>query len=273
MLVFLMLFTLPFKGNASLATPNRQIKVLIVPGHDNEIWGSQYGNIKEANMNLALATNIYNILKEDKRFQVFITRDNNGYIKEFSDYFSSKELDIKNFKENAKKKIQIKINNGSFLEKENVKHNPVKENTSIVLYGINKWANENNIDAIIHIHFNDYPRKTKWTIGHYKGFAIYMPDKQFLNSKKSEKLAKNIYTELSRDYISSNYKKELNGLVPDQKLIAIGASNTLLANVGSVLVEYGYIYEKKFRTINSRKQAYKNMAILTANGIKNSFIP
>ncbi|MFZ3015759.1 MAG: N-acetylmuramoyl-L-alanine amidase, partial [Minisyncoccia bacterium] len=196
-----------------------------------------------------------------------------GYTKQFSNYFSENKLDIKDFKEKAKLEMKNKISDGSFIEKENVLHNPVTENTSIVLYGINKWADENKIDAVIHIHFNDYPRKTKWTVGKYKGFAIYMPDKQFLNNKKSQKIASNIYLQLSKKYTPSNYKKELGGLVPEQKLIAIGANHTLQANVGAVLVEYGYIYEKRFKTLNSRKQEYKKMAILTANGIINSFYP
>jgi len=271
-LFILILLVIPlFPIKACLYIPNEQVRILIVPGHDDQIWGSQYGNLKEANLNLKLATNIYDLLKKDQRFQVFITRDNDGYTKEFVDYFSLNKLDIKDFKENAKKEMQNKINNGNFIEKENIQHNSVKENTSIVLYGINKWANENKIDAVIHIHFNDYPRKTKWTIGKYKGFAIYFSDKQFLNTKKSEKLAKNIFAELSKKYTPSNYKKELGGLVPEQKLIAIGSNHTLLSNTGSVLVEYGYIYEKKFRTNSSRSESCKDMAILTVDGIKNSF--
>lgn len=270
-LFLLILFTTPiFYIDASLATSNKQIRILIVPGHDDKIWGSQYGNLKEADMNLVLATQIKDLLKKDKRFKVFITRDNKGYTKEFADYFSSEESDIKNFKENAKKEMKDKISEGSFIEKENILHNPVAENTSIVLYGINKWANENKIDAVIHVHFNDYPRKTKWTMGKYKGFAIYMPDKQFLNNRKSQKIASNIYLQLSEKYISSNYKKELGGLVSEQKLIAIGANNTLQANVGSVLVEYGYIY--RFGNSSMRHKAYKTMADLTVKGIKNSFL-
>lgn len=244
-------------------------KILLVPGHDNEIWGAQYGNIKEADMNLVLATQIKDLLKKDKRFKVFIIRDSSGYTKQFADYFSSHTIDIKNFKENAKKEMQNKISSGSFMKKENVFHNPATENTSIILYGINKWANENNMDAVIHIHFNDYPRKTKWTVGKYKGFAIYMPDGQMLNSKGSALLSGNIFTQLSKKYISSNYEKEIGGLIPDQKLIALGANHTLLANVSSVLVEYGYIY--RFRNSSMRHKSYKTMADLTVKGIKNYF--
>ncbi len=247
------------------------IKILLVPGHDAEVWGAQYGNIKEGDMNLSLAIKIYDILKKDKRFIVKITRNKEGYVKEFADYFSSQETDLIAFKENAKKQTQNKIIEGSFLEKETVPHNTVTANTAIVLYGINKWANENKMDVVIHIHFNDYPRKSKWTIGKYKGFVIYMPDGQMVNWKESGQLAANIFTQLSKKYITSTFKLELGGLIPDQKLIALGSNGTLDGNVRSVLIEYGYIYEKKFRTSSLRNQAYKNMASLTATGIKNYF--
>jgi len=247
-------------------------KILLVPGHDNEVWGAQYGNIKEADMNLVLATQIYNILKKDKKFKVYITRDKFvGYTAEFSDYFSLHQADIKDFKENAKRLTNAKITAGTFIQKENVSHNTVSEDVSLKLYGINKWANENKIDAVIHIHFNDYPRKTKWTMGKYKGFAIYMPDGQFLNAKKSAQLAGNIFAQLSKKYITSTYKKELGGLISDQKLIALGANGTLDKNVRSILIEYGYIY--RFRNSSMRHKAYKTMADLTSKGIKNYFYP
>lgn len=246
------------------------IKILLVPGHDNEAWGSQYGNLKEADMNLVLATQIYNILKKDKRFKVYITRDKFiGYTKEFADYFSLHQTDIKNFKEDAQKSANAKITAGTFILKENAPHNTASEDMSFKLYGINKWANENKIDAVVHIHFNDYPRKTKWTKGKYKGFAIYMPDGQFSNAKGSAQLAGNIFAQLSRKYITSTYEKELGGLISDQRLIALGASGTLNKDVRSILIEYGYIY--RFGNSSMRHKAYKNMAILTVKGIKNCF--
>lgn len=246
------------------------IKILLVPGHDNKIWGAQYGNIKEASMNLALATQIYNLLKKDKRFEVYITRDSNGYTKEFANFLAQEDA-ILAFEQNAKKLMQSKITSGSFIQKANAPHHTVSEDVALRLYGFNKWANENNIDAIVHIHFNDYPLPSKWSIGQYKGFAIYMPDKQFPNAKESANLAGSIFKELHKKYITSTYKPEKGGLVTDQKLIAVGANGTLNASVRSVLTEYSYIYEKKFRTKNTREQAYKDMANLTATGIKNYF--
>ncbi|MFH1192350.1 MAG: N-acetylmuramoyl-L-alanine amidase [bacterium] len=253
---------------ASVITP---IKILLVPGHDNEVWGAQYGNIKEADMTLALATQIYNLLKKDERFDVYITRDNTGYKKEFTDYFSLHREDISAFKKNAKIEMLQKILSGIFIKKVNPSHLTVSEDIALRLYGFNKWANENKIDAIIHVHFNDYPRPSKWTAGKYKGFAIYMPDGQFANAFGSGQLAANIFMQLRKKYLTSTYEKELGGLISDQKLIALGANDTLLSSARSVLVEYGYIYDKKFRTKSARLAAYKNMAKLTVQGINNYF--
>ena len=142
---------------------------------------------------------------------------------------------------------------------------------SIKLYGINKWADENKMDMVLHVHFNDIPRKKKTTIGKYIGFAIYTPESQMANSNESTKLAQSIFLQLSKKYKSSTYKKELGGIVPDQTLIALGAKDTLSESVRSILIEYGYIYQKIFRTSAARNTAYKNMADLTVKGITKYF--
>jgi N-acetylmuramoyl-L-alanine amidase len=262
----------PIYAAKASVLPVAPIKILLVPGHDNVVWGAQYGNMKEATMTLTLATQIYNILKKDKRFDVYVTRDSSssGYTKQFADFLAQKDAII-TFEQNAKNLMQAKIINGNFIVKVNPPHHTVTEDIALRLYGFNKWADENKVDAMIHIHFNDYPRANKWTIGQYKGFAIYFPDGQIANSKESANLAADIFTQLHKKYAVSNYKPEAGGLVPDQKLIAIGANGTLDASVRSVLIEYSYIYEKKFRTNSTRAQAYKDMAQLTATGIKNYF--
>ena len=264
----------PIYATKASVLPVAPIKILLVPGHDGVVWGAQYGNMKEATMTLTLATQIYNILKQDKRFDVYITRDSSssGYTKQFLDFLAQKDA-ILAFEQNAKKLMQTKILNGSFITKVNPPHLTVTQDIALRFYGFNKWADENKIDAMIQIHFNDYPRVNKWTIGQYKGFTIYFPDGQFANSKESGNLAADIFTQLHKKYSTSTYPPEVGGLVPDQKLIAIGANNTLDASVRSVLVEYSYIYEKKFRTQSTRLQAYKDMAQLTVTGIKNYFFP
>ncbi len=220
-------------------------------------------------MTLAVGTRMYNILKKDPRFEVRITRDSSGYTKEFADYFANHQADVISFKENAKKERQEDILDGSFIERENAPHNNASPTGAIRLYGINKWADENKMDAVIHIHFNDYPRAKSWTKGIHKGFVIYMPEGQMVNSKESKQLAANIFTELRKKFITSTYEKELGGLIPDQHLIALGANDTLLSSVRSVLIEYGYIYS--LGNSAARQKAYNNMASLTAAGIKNYF--
>lgn len=252
------------------------IKILLVPGHDNETVGSQYKYLKETDANLAVATRIFSILKKDKRFKVYITRDNSGavpgeYTKEFADYFVNNKDAILTFKENAKKQAQEKVDSGVFIQKDNVFHASVSPNVALRLYGINKWANDNKMDAVIHVHFNDNPRPNRIKPGTYKGFNIYMPDPQLANWKESGQLAANIYVQLHKKYITSTYPPEAGGMVQDQKLIALGAKDTLNASVRSVLIEYNYIYEKRLRTQSTRLLAYKNMSNLTATGIKNYF--
>lgn len=260
-----------FLHAAAVSAPVKPIKILIVPGHDNEVWGAQYGNIKEADMNLNLATRIYNTLKKDKRFEVHITRKIGGYTKEFADYFANNQEAIVTFKENAKAARQDEIDNGNFIKKENPPHLDASEDMAIKLYGINKWAGENKMDAVIHVHFNDYPRANKWVKGIHKGFAIYQPEEQMVNAKESQKLAKAIFTQLHKKYMTSTYKEEKGGLIPDQSLIALGSNGTLMPSVRSILIEYGYIY--RFPTKTARFSAYESMASLTATGVKKYFFP
>ncbi len=268
LITLMIVFTPVCFSHAQTTTPT-PIKILLVPGHDDETWGAQYGSVKEADMNLVLANKIYSILKLDKRFQVYITRNSAGYTDEFINYFEREAWNIAAFRDEAKKVMQAKIKAGGFEVKEDVPHNNANERTSVILYGINRWANENKIDAIIHIHFNDYPRPNAWTKGEYKGFVIYMPDDQLLNAKGSAGLAQKIFTQMRKKYATSTYPPEAGGLVKDQSLIALGSNFTLQPTVRSVLIEYGYIY--RFGDTVMRRAQYPIMAGYTAAGIKNHF--
>ena len=245
------------------------IKILLVPGHDKKSFGAQYGNTKEADMNLVLATKIFDLLKKDKRFEVYITQNSDGYAKEFLDFYNTRASSIKTFIESSKKNISNSFVSNGFTEKANTPHGSADEGMVTRLYGFNKWANENKMDAVIHVHFNDYKRKTKWKIGDRKGFTIYIPDEQFVNSENSYELADDVFYQLKKKYKTSNYINELGGMIYDQKLIAIGANRTLVSGVRSVLIEYGYIYE--FRDAIARRKAYEEMAGLTVEGIEKYF--
>ncbi len=267
----ILIFSTIFVSREARAEMSVPIKILIVPGHDSRVWGAQYGTVKEAHMNLAVGKRLHSILKKDKRFEIWMTRNERGYAKEFSDYFALERESIISFRDEAKKVFRSLVEGGFITERKNVPHVTASEDTSVILYGINKWANENKMDAVVHIHFNDYPRDGKWTIGEHTGFAIYFPDEQKPNGFISGQLAADIFLELDKKYNTSTYEKELGGLIADQKLIALGSSGTLPGSVRSVLVEYGYIYEKKFRDYTTRHKAYDDMAKLTAKGIENHF--
>src|SRR3972149_9530418 len=113
-IIFLFLLPLYFTHAAKPA------KVLIVPGHDDESWGTEFLSVKEADMNVKLSLMLYDRLKQDKNFEVFITRDWNGYKKEFADYFQNNEEVILQFIKNSKEKFDDKIRNGEVKEFENV---------------------------------------------------------------------------------------------------------------------------------------------------------
>jgi len=248
-----------------------QVKILLVPGHDNKSPGAIYGNLKEKDMNLVLANKIMDILKKDQRFDVHITQNSSGYTPGFVDFFKAKSKSVEIFMESSKANMESHFANATFVKNTNALHGLASEDTVFKLYGINKWANTNDVDAVVHIHFNDYKRKTKWAMGDRKGFAIYVPDEQFVNGAKSRALAESIFAELDKEYIVSNYYKEMAGVVPDQKLIAVGANKTLIYSVRSVLVEYGYIYE--FGNVDVRQKAYNKMSELTVQALKKYFFP
>ncbi|HXK35306.1 MAG TPA: N-acetylmuramoyl-L-alanine amidase [Candidatus Paceibacterota bacterium] len=257
-------------GSSVFAAAMPAARILIVPGHDSEYPGASFRGVKEEDMNVKLGNFLYKLLKEDKRFLVFITRDDwFGYTKEFSGYFKNNEEKIKKFISNSKTVFQDQIENGDIIAHEGVNHNSVSDEMAIKLYGINLWADENKMDAVIHVHFNDYSRRFKSERGVYKGFAVYSPEQHLKNNQKSFELAGFIFSSLLKRYPKSNYEKESSGIVPDQKLIALGSHNTL--GTRSLLIEYGYIYEKRFSTFAKREAEMKVMARATRDGLREYF--
>jgi len=153
--------------------------------------------------------------------------------------------------------------------KRGVEHIDAPSESAIKLYGINKWSNENGIDIILHVHFNDEPTRKYNREGKYAGFAIYVPERQFSNSKASYELAENVFDSLKSRFPQSDMPLEEKGIVEDQELIAIGAYNSL---DGAVLfIEYSYIYEPQFINKTTRSIALKEAALQTYLGIREFF--
>src|SRR3989344_4708927 len=52
-----------------------KIKILIVPGHDNDSFGAQFKGIKETQMNAELGQELFEFFQKDGKFEAYATRD------------------------------------------------------------------------------------------------------------------------------------------------------------------------------------------------------
>jgi N-acetylmuramoyl-L-alanine amidase len=252
---------------------SEKIKILIVPGHDNEYPGAVVGDIREADLNLKIAEYLKTILENEVAFEVYTTRgslfikqdsenpqDKNGYIPDFQKYLDEKifeVLDYRTLYKEETEKLEYKNNKVKIIE-----HNPTPGEMLYRLYAVNKFIEDNEIDIAIHIHLNDYVGRNT-PDGEYKGFSIYVPDNSLRNGKVSQELAKYIAKTVDDNFKYSNNPPEKNKIILGHELIANGANNTIQA--ASVLIEYGYIYETKFQD----EEILQKAAELTYLGIKN----
>lgn len=249
---------------------NGDIKILIVPGHDKESYGAQYRGITEESLNVRVGHNLYNYFFADIKFFPFITRAYGGNYNEwFTSYLVAEKTEIKSFRDKLKSVMKSLLKTGTVTKNIKIHHNPSADNTSINLYAINKWANENDIDIVLHLHFNDYPGRPYDLPGKYKGFAIYIPERQLPNYNVSNALAQSIKKEIEKTQKPSNFQKEKDIIIEDQQLIAIGSNAS--RDGASILIEYDYIYEDKIYDKNLREQTLADLAYHTYLGIKNYF--
>ena len=256
--------------SADAETTGHKVRILIVPGHDAQFSGTSFADISEADLNLQLGKQLATLLSKDSKYEVILARNYSGYNPALEAYFSSKEQSIVDFVKNKKQIMYDLVSEGKVVLKTNgVHHNIAPRLVVVRLYGINKWANENKIDLVVHIHFNDYSRKDSSLPGKYSGFAIYTPEKQYSNSRASDAVATEVSKQLKTHYPESNMPKEDTGVVEDQDLIAIGSFNTL--DPASMLIEYAYIYEPQLQDVDIRNKIITDMATQTYLGIRNFF--
>jgi N-acetylmuramoyl-L-alanine amidase len=254
-------------GFADLSIP--KVRVLLVPGHEPGFGGAEFGTMKERLINTELSKDLYEILDADPHFQVFSTRNNEAWNPVFSKYFETQWDAIKQWQKDSHKEMLHLIAIGSTTKAvSKVFHNRVNNNAAYRLYGITKWANENNIDVVIHIHINDDPERYGDVPGKYSGFAIYVPVQQFSNSTTTKAVAEAIFNRLKMYNKISNLPGESSGIVDEPDLIAVGTNNT--ADAASMLIEYGYIYEPQF-ALAKRSETLKKIAYETYLGLKDFF--
>lgn len=226
----------------------KNVKIMIVPGHDDENSGAylkdgETGKVfKEADLNLKVGQELNNLLSKEKGIDVFLTRDEKGYNKKLSEYFEEEKEEIAEFRTSKKEIMQKLVEEVKVQSAVNVHHNTARPEIANILYGINKYANDNEYHIIIHIHFNDYPGRKK-DAGKYSGFSIYVPEEQYSNAKASHEFAEKLRDQLLLSFAESDMPQE-DAITQDQELIAIGAYNSV--DSIAVLLEYGYIYESHF---------------------------
>ena len=248
----------------------KKIRILIVPGHEPDYGGAEYKNVKERDLAVELGEDLKNLLETNPRYQVFITRDTTGWSPTFSDYFKNNWQDIISWERTSRRADIAQIATGHTTKPVSiVQHNSVPNSVAIHLYGITKWANENNIDLMIHVHLNDDAEHPTNATGKYSGFAIYVPVSQYTNSAVSHLIARDIFGHLLIENPISDLKQESGGIIDEPELIAIGAHNT--SQAASMLIEYGYIYEPKFTNIATRSQTLYNLADETYLGIQDYY--
>lgn len=247
-----------------------KIKILIVPGHSNDSFGTQFKEIKESQMNAELGQELFELFQKDNKFEVYTTRVQNGdYSRWFNDYFESTREEIINFREDSQRQMSQAIEQGMPAGDNQVYHNSATNDDSLKLYAVNKWANENNVEIVFHIHFNDYPGRKLNQVGEYAGFSIYVPEYQLPNHRASSELAESLKNQLGKYFAKSDLPAESSALIEDQELIAVG-SNASRDGI-SVLIEYGYIYEPPFRNEEIRETMFRELSRQTYAGIKKFF--
>lgn len=262
-------FLCAVKTENVLATPfvkqTKKIKILIVPGHEPNTGGASYRKINERDLNLQLSEILKNNLSKNTNIEVTLARDKNGWNSDLKNYVETGSTTIMSWATDTKNKMLAKVNARTIkLINPDIKHNSATYKATLYLYGTNKWINENNIDLVLHIHFNDNPKyKGK---PNYSGYCMYISDSQYGNASSSRIFANYLNDEISKIKKASNMPQEKKTIIPGQQLIAIGNYDTL--KIPSVVLEYAYIYEPIMTSSSTRNIFINKAALSTATAIK-----
>lgn len=257
---------------ASIITPDYlvskyhkdKVSILVIPGHINsQNTGSTFRGVKESALTKKAAETLIGFLKQDPRFTVFSFED--------LEYYFDEPERIKEFRREAYGNSKALTDKGIVQKKQTVEHVSIPNEDSLILYGINKWARDHNIDLVLHLHFNDYPRRYQSLPGQYSGFSIYIPERQLLNHQSSRAVAESVKGRLESYFPISDYKPESAGLVEDQDLIAVGAPSAFYG--AALLIEYAYLYEPQLIDPKTRASAIRELSYQTYLGLERFFNP
>jgi N-acetylmuramoyl-L-alanine amidase len=250
----------------------KKVRILLVPGHEPDYGGAEYGLLREREMTVELVKDLQQLLQKNSKYEIFVTRDDKAWDPTFANYWKTGWDDIIAWQKGHKDIVtnMTRIGKISSLTP-SVVHRSAPPNVALRLHGIGKWANENDIDIVLHIHFNDSAGHPAGVPGRYSGFSIYVPQKDYYNSTTTKALADSVFKRLQRLNAVSDLPGESEGIIEDQDLIAIGANNSV--DAASMLIEYGYIYEPQFTNNELRDKALQDLAFQTYLGLQDFFEP
>lgn len=243
------------------------ITVLLVVGHEPMYGGAVYKGVYEREIVFDIATELNRLLSAHTNYEVILSRDASSWNSKLAKHFIREEKDIKKFVRTQKEKM-VRFEREGDNDAYQIQHAIAPDDVAFRLYGINHWANE-KADLVIHLHVNDAPDHGPKEPSRYTGFAIYVPDELFGNSKASIELGKSISNRLLALGDYSTLPGEGGGVVPSRELIAIGSNGSL--RPPSVLVEYGYITEPRFALSEYRQTVTKDAAYQTYLALQDFF--
>jgi hypothetical protein len=250
--------------------PAKKVRILIVPGHQPDAGGTVFDGIYERDVAVDIADALAALLTQNPHYEVMVARTKTAWNPVLQNYFDTHALEIDAFQKSLSLQMQSHLTDGSILpEIDQVYHNSASSNAALQLYGINKWTSDNKYDITLHLHVNDEAGRHTGAVGEYDGFAIYVPDHQYSNAEASTAIGEAIAVRLNAYHATSTLPKEDVGVVPDQKLIAIGSNNS--ADNAALLIEYGYIYEPQFRDSSVRSVAVTDYVLQTYLGLQDFF--
>lgn len=255
---------------AEASAGGEKVRILIMPGHEPDFGGTQFMGYYEREFVVDIADRLAKELRSDANFEVFVARGTQGWNEDFEYYFDKQGRKIERYVEKQKEEME-KLEKRGRLE-ENTSHNAhnaARTDVALRLYGVNKWANENDVDLVLHLHLNDETGHAENVRGIHSGASIYIPEHIYGNGKTSRAIAEPIFERLNTTTATSTFGLEVEGVLESRELIAIGAYNT--AEPPSLLIEYGYIYEPRITGDGARDEVFADFAYQTALGVKDFF--
>lgn len=244
------------------------LAILIVPGHEPFEGGTEYKGVYERDIVVDIADKLASYLEQNPRYHVIVARSKTAWEPTLETYFNENASDIEAFRASQITDTNTHIASGDLAFDANaVEHNVAPGPVALHLYGINKWAGENDVAITLHLHINDY--RGRRGANTYTGFTIYVPDRHFSNASASRSLAEALLPRLAAYHAKSTLPNESAGIVEDQELIAVGSNNS--ADSASLLIEYGYIYEPQFMNSTLESAAADEYAYATYLGLQDFF--